>query len=58
MFLDSVEECEEEDEFMCRDGSCIPDGRVCDGLGDCSDRSDERDGECDPTISKCTLVQV
>lgn len=45
------EDCR-DDEFTCRDRACIPSSRVCDGLGDCSDRSDEREDECDITICK------
>lgn len=49
-----VVECE-EDEFTCRNGLCIPSSQVCDGLSDCSDRSDEREDECD--VSICKYVQ-
>lgn len=50
-FCDTTDEEEcEDDEFPCRDGSCIPSSQVCDGLGDCSDRADEREGDCDVSI--------
>ncbi|KAL0190105.1 hypothetical protein M9458_012803, partial [Cirrhinus mrigala] len=31
------------DEFTCKDGSCVPGMRQCDGNPDCPDRSDEMD---------------
>ena len=34
-------ECNEEYEFQCNDGSCIPLMRVCNGIDDCEDGSDE-----------------
>jgi len=30
------------DEFQCEAGYCIPDELVCDGIGQCSDFSDEQ----------------
>ena len=29
---------------QCSDGMCVPDGRVCDGITDCQDASDEGRG--------------
>jgi hypothetical protein len=34
-------ECNEENEFQCNDGSCIPIHRVCNNFNDCLDGSDE-----------------
>ena len=34
-------ECNEEYEFQCNDGLCIPLMRVCNGIDDCEDGSDE-----------------
>ena len=34
-------ECNEEYEFQCTDGSCIPIHRVCNNINDCEDGSDE-----------------
>tara|TARA_B100002051_G_scaffold137059_1_gene130187 strand:- start:2056 stop:2937 length:882 start_codon:yes stop_codon:yes gene_type:complete len=34
-------ECNEEYEFQCNDGSCIPLMRVCNSIDDCEDGSDE-----------------
>lgn len=33
--------CNDEDEFRCSDGSCIPEKYKCDGDQDCIDESDE-----------------
>jgi hypothetical protein len=33
--------CDKEDNFVCSDDKCIPAIWKCDGVGDCSDRSDE-----------------
>ena len=38
-------ECNEEYEFQCTDGSCIPIHRVCNNINDCEDGSDEIDCE-------------
>ncbi|XP_044056531.1 low-density lipoprotein receptor-related protein 8-like isoform X2 [Siniperca chuatsi] len=37
----SLPACHEQQEFRCRDGSCIPRLSVCDGHTDCEDGSDE-----------------
>ena len=34
-------ECNEENEFQCNDGSCIPIHRVCNNINDCEDGADE-----------------
>ena len=36
-----IQECNEEYEFQCNDGSCIPIHRVCNDIIDCEDGSDE-----------------
>ena len=36
-----IQECNEEYEFQCDDGSCIPIHRVCNDIIDCEDGSDE-----------------
>ena len=52
----SLEECE-EGQFHCLDGSgCVEPAWLCDGDGDCTDGSDERDcqsgaQQCDETTS-------
>ena len=37
--------CEQE-EFSCRDGSCVPREFLCDGTADCLDGSDEVEADC------------
>ncbi|XP_072042802.1 uncharacterized protein [Amphiura filiformis] len=39
-----------EDEYMCANGSCIPEYWRCDQLNDCGDNSDEVGCVCDPSI--------
>jgi len=34
-------ECKEEEEMKCEGGGCVSVGRWCDGVQDCTDRSDE-----------------
>ena len=50
MYYTADVECDDE-EFHCRNRrECVSYDRVCDGLGDCGDRSDERGDECDINI--------
>ncbi|XP_066555060.1 suppressor of tumorigenicity 14 protein homolog [Amia ocellicauda] len=54
-------------QFQCGDGSCVPPRKLCDGMKDCSDGSDEArcavcasgqvhcgNGQCRPHIGLCT----
>ncbi|CAH8632479.1 unnamed protein product [Dicrocoelium dendriticum] len=44
----------------CRSGQCLPAGRFCDGIPDCTDRSDEDPqfcSACDPIAKPCEYVQ-
>ena len=53
-------ECNEEYEFQCTDGSCIPIDRLCNNINDCEDGSDEIDCEsCSDfsTESNCNYLE-
>ena len=53
-------ECNEEYEFQCTDGSCIPINRLCNNINDCEDESDEIDCEsCSDfsTESNCNYLE-
>ena len=53
-------ECNEEFEFQCTDGSCIPINRLCNNINDCEDESDEIDCEsCSDfsTESNCNYLE-
>ena len=55
MFIGEDIECS-EDEFTCKDGSCIPREKECDRRNDCKDESDEDKSYCksiDLVICSC-----
>ncbi|XP_043603055.1 basement membrane-specific heparan sulfate proteoglycan core protein isoform X21 [Bombus pyrosoma] len=56
-------ECDQSTELTCRDGTCVPLERRCDGIADCKDSSDEEgcsetttpkveigESQCDPSV--------
>ena len=44
-----------EDEFTCKDGSCISMNKECDKRFDCEDKSDEDKSYCKSMAMWCTL---
>uniref|UniRef100_A0A1I8IQE6 VWFD domain-containing protein n=1 Tax=Macrostomum lignano TaxID=282301 RepID=A0A1I8IQE6_9PLAT len=46
--------CEDETNFQCTNGACIPREQVCDRKFDCLDRSDEKD--CTPVNTTCSVA--
>ncbi|RXG68624.1 Low-density lipoprotein receptor 1 [Armadillidium vulgare] len=43
--------CDPETHYLCSDGKCIPNEKLCDGKGDCRDRKDESVDVCG--INEC-----
>ena len=38
--------CHPTIEFQCKNGQCIHENRLCDGIMDCADETDEMDDIC------------
>ncbi|XP_076481713.1 terribly reduced optic lobes isoform X10 [Bombus vancouverensis nearcticus] len=45
-------ECDQSAELTCRDGTCVPLERRCDGIADCKDSSDEEG--CSESTTRCS----
>ena len=43
-------------QFTCKDGTCISNGNVCDGMYDCVDKSDEKEQTCRSVQFQCEDV--
>lgn len=50
----TVTKCDGLKKFRCKNGECIDSSKVCDGVKDCKDWSDEPTKECGET-SLCPL---
>ncbi|VDL69323.1 unnamed protein product [Nippostrongylus brasiliensis] len=48
----------EESSFRCRSGQCIPSSWICNGIADCSDRTDEEKQMCTSRSSECAQDEV
>jgi len=54
ILLDYGDSCPENTHFKCvTSGGCVPTSYLCDGIIDCSDKSDEAEELCAPPSPHC-----